>query len=78
MSKNRPQQRDSSLNQQVAKSVRPQLPRDGSAGMIRWQPGQLPSGGFRSVIDMSGNQTPTTGTLNTKMSPSSGGGKKVY
>jgi hypothetical protein len=78
MSKHRPQQRDSSLNQQVAKSVRPQLPRDGSAGMQRWQPGQLPSGGFRSVIDMSGNQTPTTSTLNTKMSPSSGGGKKVY
>ena len=78
MSKNRPQQRDHSLNQQVAKSVRPQLPRDGSAGLQRWQPGELPTGGFRSVIDMSGNQTPTTSTLNTKMSPSSGGGKKVY
>ena len=78
MSKSRPHQRDHESNQQVAKSVRPQLPRDGSAGMTRWQPGQLPSGGFRSVIDMSGNQTPTTGTLNTKMSPSSGGGKKVY
>jgi hypothetical protein len=78
MSKSRPHQRDHESNQQVAKSVRPQLPRDGSAGMIRWQPGQLPSGGFRSVIDMSSNQTPTTSTLNTKMSPSSGGGKKVY
>jgi len=78
MSKSRPHQRDHESNQQVAKSVRPQLPRDGSVGMIRWQPGQLPSGGFRSVIDMSGNQTPTTSTLNTKMSPSSGGGKKVY
>ena len=78
MSKSRPHQRDHESNQQIAKSVRPQLPRDGSAGMIRWQPGQLPSGGFRSVIDMSGNHTPTTSTLNTKMSPSSGGGKKVY
>jgi hypothetical protein len=78
MSKHRPQQRDSSLNQQVAKSVRPQLPRDGSAGLQRWQPGELPTGGFRSVIDMSGNKFPTTSTLNTKMSPSSGGGKKVY
>lgn len=78
MSKNRPQQRDSSLNQQVAKSVRPQLPRDGSAGLQRWQPGELPTGGYRSVIDMSGNKFPTTGPLNTKTSSTSGGGKKVY
>ena len=78
MNKSRPHQRDHDSNQQVAKSVRPQLPRDGSAGMIRWQPGQLPSGGFRSVIDMSGNKFPTEGSLNTKMSPTSGGGKKVY
>ena len=78
MSKNRPQQRDSSINQQVAKSVRPQLPQDTSAGMKRWQPGELPTGGFRSVIDMSGNKFPTTGPLNTKTSSTSGGGKKVY
>jgi hypothetical protein len=31
-----------------------------------------------SVIDMSGNKFPTTGPLNTKMSSTSGGGKKVY
>ena len=78
MSKSRPHQRDHESNQQVAKSVRPQLPRDGSAGMIRWQPGQLPSGGFRSVIDMSGNATPTTSPLNTKMSPTVVKEKKVY
>ena len=78
MSKHRPQQRDSNLNQQVAKSIRPQLPRDGSAGMQRWQPGELPTGGFRSVFDMSGDSTPTTSPLNTKLSPTSGGGKKVY
>jgi hypothetical protein len=69
----RPHQRDHSLNQQVAKSVRPQLPRDGSAGMQRWQPGQLPIGGFRSVFDFS-----ETTTYDTKHSPTSGGGKKVY
>ena len=78
MSKSRPHQRDHDSNQQVAKSVRPQLPRDGSMGMQRWEPGQMPMGGFRSVFDMSGNKTPTTGTLNTKISPTSGGGKKVY
>ena len=78
MNKSRPHQREHESNQQVAKSVRPQLPRDGSPGMTRWSPGQLPSGGFRSVIDMSGNAAPTTGSLNTKMSPTSGGGKKVY
>jgi len=63
--------RPSELNQQVAKSVRPQLPRDGSAGMVRWSEGELPKGGFRSVIDFS------EGTYDTKKSPTSGGGKKV-
>ena len=78
MSKTRHHQRDHESNQQIAKSIRPQLPRDGSPGMVRWQPGQLPSGGFRSVFDMSGMATPTTEPLNTKLSPTSGGGKKVY
>jgi hypothetical protein len=66
-------QRDSELNQQIAKSVRPQLPRDGSRDMARWQPGTLPKGGFRSVFDFS-----DTPTYNTKKSPTSGGGGKVY
>lgn len=78
MSKSRPHQRDHESNQQIARAMRPQLPRDGSAGQTRWEAGQLPSGGFRSVIDMSGDKTPTTGPLNTKLSPTSGGGKKVY
>ena len=43
-------QRPREVNQQIAKSVRPQLPRDGSANMERWTPGTLPKGGFRSVI----------------------------
>ena len=63
--------RPSDMNQQVAKSVRPQLPRDGSAGMVRWEPGQLPKGGFRSVIPF------CEGEYDTKQSPTSGGGKKV-
>ena len=75
--KTRLHQRDHDVNQQIAKSVRPQLPRDGSPGLTRWSPGQLPPG-YRSVIDMSGNATPTTSPLNTKLSPTSGGGKKVY
>ena len=66
-------QRPHEVNQQIAKSVRPQLPRDGSAGMERWTPGTLPMGGFRSVIDFSG-----TPSYNTKKSPTSGGGGKVY
>jgi len=69
----REHQRPHDLNQQVAKSVRPQLPRDGSAGAARWEPGQLPKGGFRSVFDFSG-----TPTYDTKHSPTSGGGSKVY
>ena len=66
-------QRPHEQNQQIAKSVRPQLPRDGTADMTRWQPGELPKGGFRSVFDFSG-----TPTYNTKKSPTSGGGGKVY
>jgi hypothetical protein len=71
--KNRPQQREHDVNQQIAKSTRPQLPRDGSAGQVRWQPGQLPKGGFRPVIDFS-----STPSYDTKQSPTSGGGSKVY
>ena len=71
--KSRDHQRDHDANQQIAKSVRPQLPRDGSAGQTRWQPGQLPRGGYRPVIDFSGD-----GALDTKHSPTSGGGSKVY
>jgi hypothetical protein len=66
-------QRPDFINQQLAKSIRPQLPRDGSANMTRWSPGELPKGGFRSVFDFSG-----TPSYDTKHSPTSGGGKKVY
>ena len=69
----REHQRPHDVNQQIAKSTRPQLPRDGSPNMTRWEPGQLPKGGFRSVFDFS--ETPT---YDTKHSPTSGGGGKVY
>jgi len=52
--------------------MRPQLPSDGTAGMQRWEPGQLPKGGYRSVFDFS------EGSYNTKQSPTCGGGSKVY
>jgi hypothetical protein len=71
--KNRPQQRDHDFNQQIAKSTRPQLPRDGSKGMMRWEPGQLPVGGFRAIIPFCGD-----GYYDTKQSPTSGGGKRIY
>ena len=45
----KPAKRPSDVNQQIAKSVRPQLPRDGSKGMTPWEAGQMPRGGFRSV-----------------------------
>jgi hypothetical protein len=66
-------QRPHDINQQIAKSTRPQLPRDGSKDMERWEPGQLPKGGYRSVFDFSG-----TPTYDTKKSPTEGGGCKVY
>ena len=69
----REHQRPHDLNQQIAKSVRPQLPRDGSKDMMRWEPGQLPKGGYRSVFDFS-----DTPEYDTKHSPTRGGGSKVY
>jgi hypothetical protein len=41
--------------------------------MTRWQPGQLPKGGYRAVFDFSG-----TPSYDTKHSITEGGGKKVY
>jgi len=59
--------------QKWAKPIRPQQPRDASQmGQPRWQPGEMPKGGFRSVFDFS------TGPESTKLSPTTGGGKKVY
>lgn len=66
-------QRPHEVNQQIAKSTRPQLPRDGTMGAERWTPGTLPKGGFISVFDFSG-----TPSYDTKKSPTSGAGKKVY
>jgi hypothetical protein len=70
---NRPHQRDHDLNQQTSTAVRPPIPRDATSHMTRWQPGEMPKGGYRSVFDFS-----STGTLDTKNSPTEGGGKKVY
>lgn len=58
--------------QEPAEVMRAQLPQDVTADMKCWYPGQLPKGGFRAVIPMGPNKQ------NTKLSPTSGGGKKVY
>ncbi len=58
-------------NQQLAKAIRPQLPRDASQDMKRWAPGMMPKGGYRSVFDFS------EGPYSTKKSPSRAGGRKV-
>ena len=65
-------QRDHDINQQPSSAVRPPIPRDATAHMTRWEPGQLPKGGYRSTFDFS------EGSYNTKQSPTSGGGCKVY
>jgi hypothetical protein len=70
--KSRPQQRDHNLNQQVASPFRPQLPQDSSPHMVKWEPGQMPKGGFRSIIPF------CEGAYDTKQSPTSGAGKRIY
>ena len=63
-------QRHSDHNQQIAGAVRPQLPRDGSAGGQNNVRTKMPAG-YVAVWDFgNGDQT--------KNSPSWGGGKKVY
>ena len=70
MSPEKKHQRPSHVNQQIAKSVRPQLPRDGSAGGQNAIRDKMPAG-FISVWDFgNGSQT--------KYSPTHGDGKKVY
>ena len=65
-------QRPHDENQQIGKATRPQLPRDGSShGMNHTEPGNLPKGGYTSVWNFNGN-------TDTKKSPTSGGGRKVY
>jgi hypothetical protein len=70
--KSRIHQRYHDVNQQIAKSTRPQLPRDGSRDMTRWEPGQMPKGGFRAIIPF------CEGPYDTHQSSTSGGGKRVY
>ena len=60
--------RPSDVNQQIAKSTRPQLPRDGSKGGQN-NVKRLPAG-FISVFDYGNGEQ-------TKQSPTSGGGCKV-
>ena len=62
--------RPSELNQQIAKSVRPQLPRDGSKDGQNCLRGKMPAGFISTWEFGTGYQT--------KKSPTSGGGKKVY
>ena len=70
MSPDKKHQRPSSVNQQIAKSVRPQLPRDGSANGQNSIRDRMPAG-FISVWDF-GNGA------QTQYSPTHGDGKKVY
>lgn len=69
MSPDKKHQRPHELNQQIARSVRPQLPRDGSANGQN-QVKKMPAG-YISVWDFGGGEQ-------TKYSCTSGGGKKVY
>lgn len=63
-------QRSSEVNQQIAGSVRPQLPRDGSANGQNHVRDRMPAGFISTWAFGTGDQT--------KYSTTSGGGKKVY
>ena len=67
--------RPSEINQQVAKSVRPQLPRDGSKGGVNYHiPGKRPPSGYTAVWNFNGN-TNTKDSSTTK--PGNAGGKEI-
>ena len=63
-------QRSHDVNQQIAKSTRPQLPRDGSANGQNHVRDRMPAGYISTWAFGTGDQT--------KYSTTSGGGSKVY
>ena len=70
-----PHKRPSEQNQQVAKSTRPQLPRDGSAnGLNTTLTGKMPAG-FTSVWNFDGNRN-TKNSATTK--PGNAGKKDIF
>ena len=74
-SHNTPYKRPSDVNQQIAKSVRPQLPRDGSInGLNTTLNGKMPSG-YMAVFNFAGN-TNTKDSATTK--PGNAGKKSIY
>jgi hypothetical protein len=67
--------RPSEVNQQIAKSIRPQLPRDGSAGGVNYHiSGKRPPSGYTAVWNFNGN-TNTKDSSTTK--PGNAGGKDI-
>ena len=62
--------RPSEVNQQIAKSVRPQLPRDGSANGQNHINGKMPAGFISTWAFGTGDQT--------KESPAKSVGHKIY
>jgi len=74
-SHNTPYKRPSDVNQQIAKSVRPQLPRDGSMnGLNTTLNGKMPSG-YMAVFNFAGNNN-TKDSATTK--PGNAGKKSIY
>ena len=74
-SHNTPYKRPDNVNQQVAKSTRPQLPRDGSAGGLNTTfAGKMPSG-FTAVWNFDGNRN-TKNSATTK--PGNAGKKDIF
>lgn len=60
-------------NQQIAQSVRPQLPRDAyGEGRPTYSSGELPKGGYQAIWGFGGDPH------DTKNSPTTKPGKKVY
>ncbi|CAB4184534.1 hypothetical protein UFOVP1627_22 [uncultured Caudovirales phage] len=63
---------DMNWSQRPAKPVRPQKPSDETNNAKKWKLGEMPQGGFRSILCFE------DGDYSTKISRTSGGGKKVY
>ena len=70
-----PHKRPSENNQQVGRAIRPQLPRDGSAGGLNTTlNGKMPAG-YVSVWNFDGNKN-TKNSATTK--PGNAGGKDIF
>ncbi len=63
-------------SQKYSRPIRPQKPSDNTISHERWQVGELPAGGYRSVFDFS--DKPFSSKISNTSKPGNAGGKDIF